>query len=213
MPVDHPRRGKRCRFRRAVRAPLSTTVLSTMDMDELKQKLEEAETSLAQLRLVMDGVGTVDLSTGINNRNGVLEAIERGRRWMNRRGDMFGVIVVRFMNMPVIDLDIPDHVELVKHLAATIGAGVREVDDVGRLDDMSFAIVLADVKPGAISVVVDRVMAQIEASGETLERAGGVFRLAAIELLSSSHSSDVILDATERLLAKSADNGWAGAQL
>lgn len=184
-----------------------------MDIDDLKSRLDEAEASLAQLRLVMDVVGTTDLSTGINNRNGVLEAIERGRRWMNRRGDMFGVIVVRFMKMPVIELDNPEHVELVKHLAATIGAGVREVDDVGRLDDMSFASVLADIKPGAINIVVARVISQIEAASSTLASAGGVFRLAAIELLSSSHSSDVILDATERLLVKAEDNSWAGAQL
>lgn len=184
-----------------------------MDIESLKQQLAEAEASLAQLRLVMDVVGTTDLATGISNRNGVLEAIERGRRWMNRRGDMFGVLVVRFPNMPRLDLDNPDDVELIKHLAASIGAGVREVDEVGRLDDLTFASILADIRPGSIAVVANRVIDHLLAAQETLDRAGGVFRISAIELLSSSHSSDVILDATERLLAKAADNASAIAQL
>jgi PleD family two-component response regulator len=184
-----------------------------MDIESLKHQLAEAEASLAQLRLVMDVVGTTDLATGINNRNGVLEAIERGRRWMNRRGDMFGVLVVRFPKMPAMDLEDRKDVELIKHLAASIGAGVREVDEVGRLDDMTFASILADIRPGSISVVAKRVIEHLLAEQETLDQAGGVFRVAAIELLSSAHSSDVILDATERLLAKAADNASAIAQL
>ncbi len=184
-----------------------------MDIDSLRRQLEEAEASLAQLRLVMEVVGTTDLTTGISNRNGVLEAIERGRRWMNRRGDMFGVIVVRFPKMPVLDPGNAEDMELVKHLAATIGAGVREVDDVGRLDDLSFATVLADVKPGSITVVVERVTSHLLEATDTLGRAGGVFRIGAVELLSSGHTSDVILDATERLIAKAPDNGSSIAQL
>ncbi len=184
-----------------------------MDIDSLRRQLEEAEASLAQLRLVMEVVGTTDLTTGISNRNGVLEAIERGRRWMNRRGDMFGVLVVRFPKMPLLDPGNDDDVELVKHLAATIGAGVREVDDVGRLDDLTFATVLADIQPGSIAVVVDRVTGKLLEATDTLGRAGGVFRVGAVELLSSGHSSDVILDATERLLNKADDNGASIAQL
>lgn len=184
-----------------------------MNLDELKGRLQEAESSLAQLRMVMDVVGTVDLTTGVNNRNGVLEAVERARRWMNRRGDMFGVVVVRFSRMRMLDLTIAEDVELVRHLAAGIGAGFREVDDIGRLDDTSFAGILADIKPGSISVVVDRVSHHLLDSPETLEAAGGTFRIAGIEMLSSSHTSEVILDAAERLLAKAPDNGASIAQL
>ncbi len=184
-----------------------------MDIDSLRRQLEEAEASLARLRLVMDVVGTTDLTTGVNNRNGVLESIERSRRWMNRRGDMFGVLVVRFTNLRPLDMERPGDVELVRHLAATIGAGVREVDEVGRLDDTSFASVLADIKPGSIAVVVDRVISQLQADAETIKEAGGVFRIAATELLVSSHTSEVILDAGERLLARAPDNGSAIAQL
>ena len=106
-----------------------------------------------------------------------------------------------------------DFRDLVRHLAAGIGAGIREVDDIGRLDDMSFAGILADIKPGSISAVVDRVSHHLLDSAETLDAAGGIFRIAAIEMLSSSHTSDVILDAAERLLLKAVDNGSSTAQL
>lgn len=184
-----------------------------MDIEALRRRLEEAEATLARLRLVMEVVGTTDLATGIHNRNGVLEAIERRRRWMNRRGDMFGVLVVCFANLRALDLDQPDDVELVKHLAAVIGAGVREVDDVGRLDEKSFASVLADIKPGSMAVVVDRVVAQLETDRQAVNEAGGVYKVAAVELLTSSHAPEVILDAIERLLAKTADNASSISQL
>ena len=44
-------------------------------------------------------------------------------------------------------------------------------------DGFDAASVLADIKPGSIAVVVDRVISQLQADAATVKEAGGVFRI------------------------------------
>ena len=164
------------------------------DVEQLKARLAEAEAELERVRLTLDVIGTMDLDAAILNRNGVLEALERGRRWMARRGDIYGLLVVYFPGLRAPSSYDPEHIELVKHLAATIAAGVREVDDVGRVDDNHFAAVLADLTAGSVRVVADRVRDLIGIVVRSLPTTGGVFQVGAVEVLNTTHTSGAVLE-------------------
>ena len=179
----------------------------------MADRLAKAEEELARLRFTLDVMGTVDFATGLLNRNGVLEALERGRRWMNRRGDIYGVLVVRFPSMRALDPENETDIEILKHLGATIAAGVRDVDEVGRLDELTYASVLADLKPGAIAAVISRVEGQVSSAIETLRDAGGAYRVAGVEILNSGHTSGVVLESAERLIDRCQDNSSAISQV
>jgi hypothetical protein len=168
------------------------------DPDELRQLLADTRDELDRLRLTLEVVGTMDLDAGILNRNGVLESLERGRRWMARRGDIYGAVVVSFPHLRTLDVTNPDDLELVKHLAATIGAAVREVDEVGRIDELTFASTLADIKPGSIQVVADRIVHLLDAVIRSEPTVRG-FRIGAVEVLNAGHTSGTVLDACIRM--------------
>jgi len=181
--------------------------VESQDPAKLQAKLDATRDELDRLRLTLDVLGTVDLATGILNRNGLLESLERGRRWMSRRGDIFGALVVRFPALPRLDPTHADDLETIKHLAATIGAGVREVDEVGRLDDITFAASLADLNPGAIHIVADRVAGMLHKTTSNRPEIGP-FHIGAVEVLNAAHLPAAIIDACERL-AESAKEGEA----
>lgn len=149
------------------------------DSASLKRRVRKAEDELARLELTLDVVGTTDLDAGILNRNGVLEALDRRRRWMARRGDVYGALVVRLPGLG--EIDDHDALDTVKHIAATIAAGLREVDEVGRISGDVFAATLADLRPGSILIVASRVHHLVS---NTLESVDGVdtFGVAALEV-------------------------------
>ncbi|NIR42215.1 MAG: hypothetical protein GWN79_29150 [Actinobacteria bacterium] len=118
--------------------------------DDLEQALAETRAELERLRLTLDVVGTVDLEVGILNENGIVDAVERCRRWQDRRGDVFGVLAVV---LPSAGRDAGTAADV----AATIAAGLREVDDVGRLAPDCFVGVLSDLVAGSLDVVADRI--------------------------------------------------------
>lgn len=172
------------------------------DPEELRRRLEEAEVELEQFRMTLEITGVLDLDAGILNRNGVLDALERGRRWLTRRGDIYGVLVVIFPRLSEIEADS----ELLKHLAATMAAGVREVDEVGRIDDHSFAAVLNDLQPESIRIVADRVNSLAHRVAQSVKVLGGESLLGGVEVHESGSTASTVLE-TAYSLAESTTPG------
>lgn len=164
------------------------------NVDTLRRRLDAALTEIDGLRLTLDVVGMVDLDAAILNHNGIMEALERARRWQTRRGDIYGVLVAMFPT-PLSETD----TSLVRRVAATIGAGLREVDEVGRIAGGSFAAVLADLQPGSIDVVARRVSALlgILVSGEP--RLGEGSRVGAVEVMNTGPSASEVLETVTSL--------------
>jgi GGDEF domain-containing protein len=189
---------------------LASTSMS--DESDLPRRVEELTDELERLRLVLEVVGTVDVETGMLNRTGILDALERGQRWLVRRGDIYGLIVVRFPRLADEVLQGEDAVEFRIHVAATIGAAVRDVDSVGRIDDRTFAAVLADLNPGAIDIVAGRLQALLERLTASTAAIGGEFRVGAIEIL-SQNPSGTVLDTTLRLATEADPNRTSLGQL
>lgn len=125
------------------------------ELDALRRQLEEREEELRNLRLSLDVLAPVDLATGLLNRNGLLEAIENAARWMERRREQFGVVAIV---VPGVE-DLRDNearASAVRHLAASLAAAVRGVDEVGRLNDSTFAMVLRELSRTGVDAVAER---------------------------------------------------------
>jgi len=178
----------------------------TNDREQLEARLESVTAELQQLRFTLDVVGTIDLDTSLLNRNGIFEAIQRAQRWLERRGDIYGALYIRLPNLEAPDGHTPAHLDLLKHLAATISAGVRDVDDVGRAEDNAFVAVLADLQAGTIEVVANRVRAMLARVVRTTPETGRVFTIGGVEVRAATHNSGTVLD-TARQLALRADEG------
>jgi GGDEF domain-containing protein len=165
--------------------------------EELERRVEELEAELEALMVTLEVVGTLDIDSGILNRTGILDALERGQKWLARRGDIYGLLVVHFPALDPSVVDGPDAVEFRTHVAATMGAAVREVDSVGRIDNSSFGAVLADVNPGAIEVVADRMRALLERLSATTPATGAAFGIGGVEVLAAHPSGTVLETALE----------------
>jgi len=125
------------------------------ELDTLRNRLQEREDELRNLRLSLDVLTPVDLATGLLNRNGLLEAIENAARWMERRREQFGVVAI--MVPGIQDLaDDTARANAIRHLGASLAAAVRAVDDVGRLNDSTFALVLRELSRPGVDAVAER---------------------------------------------------------
>jgi hypothetical protein len=175
------------------------------EVDELREQVAELRAELDALKVTLEVVGTVDFDSGMLNRTGVLEALERGHRWLARRGDIYGILVVAFPSLHAEARHGIEATEFRSHVAATMGAAVRDVDSVGRLDDHTFAAVLADLKAGAIEIVAGRMRDLLERLVASNEFAGGTFRIAGLEVLAKAPSGEVLDRAM--ILAAQADPG------
>jgi hypothetical protein len=69
---------------------------------------------------------------------------------------------------------------------------------VGRIDDMTFASTLADLKPGTIQVVADRVADLLAKTLHSMP-ALGHFKVGAVEVINAGHTSGTVLDACIRI--------------
>ena len=177
----------------------------TDDRNDLAARLEAVTAELEQLRFTLDVVGTVDLETSLLNRNGVYESIQRAQRWLIRRGDLYGALYIRFPEMETQQEPTEEHRELLKHIAATISAGVRDVDDVGRAEDNAFAAVLADLQAGTLEVVASRVRAMLARVVRNTPETGRTFTMGGVEVRSATHNSGSVLDTARRLSLEAAD--------
>jgi GGDEF domain-containing protein len=164
-----------------------------MDVESrLRREIQELKDELDALKTTLEVVGTIDLDSGMLNRTGVLDALERAKHWLTRRGDIYGLIVITFPDLADEMRTGPDAGEFRTHVAATMGAAIREVDAVGTIDDRTFAAVLADLNAGAIWIVAARMQGLLERLVTTTSGIGGTYRISGVEVLSATASGEVL---------------------
>jgi GGDEF domain-containing protein len=123
-----------------------------VDYEALSRQLAEREDEIRRLRGIIDSFLSVDIDTGLLNRNGLVEAVKRARLWWDRRREPFGVMAVRFSDMEGLN---PDQAsDLASRIAASMYDTGRAVDDTGRIDERTFVMVLREFqRHGAMTVV------------------------------------------------------------
>lgn len=158
---------------------------------DLRAEVARLRDELDHLRTTLAVVGPVDVETGTLNRTGILDALERGRHWLIRRGDIYGLVVVWFPDLPEPLHAGPEGVEFRTHVTATLGAAVREVDSVGSVSPDTFAAVLADLNAGALPIVTQRIRGLVDrliSGNRDLDRAA----IGGIEVLAPKASGAVL---------------------
>ncbi len=111
--------------------------------------------------VTIDAFFPIDLETGLLNRNGLIDSIHRSTLWWKRRREQFAVLAVYVPGVEKVASG--RRPELISHLAATVAATMREIDEAGRVDDATYVVVLRDFQREGIPSVVDRVRTAIGA--------------------------------------------------
>ncbi len=138
-----------------------------VDDGTLARQLAERDDEIRRLRGIIDSFLSVDIDTGLLNRNGLIEAVKRASLWWERRREPFGVMAVRFSDMVGLNRDQAN--ELASRIAASMYDTGRAVDDTGRIDERTFIMVLREFqRHGAMTVVSRMRIALREAIADPL---------------------------------------------
>ena len=75
----------------------SEASISRVDLETLSGPLAERDDEIRRLREIIDSFLSVDIDTGLLNRNGLIDAVKRARLWWDRRREPFGVMAVQLL--------------------------------------------------------------------------------------------------------------------
>ncbi len=120
---------------------------------KLTDRVAELEDEVAHLNLQLAILSSTDAITGLANRTGLADSIEMALYRLQRMAEPFAVVGVRFPGLEALGAD---RLDAVRDLGALIAASLRNVDRVGRLDETTFAVVLANVPADHVATVTDR---------------------------------------------------------
>ena len=111
---------------------------------ELEAELAAHRQELGELRLQLDILATIDPTTGLLNRNGILDAVDAAARRQGRTGEPFGRLLISIPELRRI-LAVEGevlYVDVLRDVAALVTAALRDMDRVGRVDDMTLLALL-----------------------------------------------------------------------
>lgn len=127
------------------------------DAADLERILIERDEEIRQLRLALDVLSPIDPSTGMLNRNGVIDAIQDALNWLIRRNDAFAIMTIEIPGLADLrNGSAEEHQAMHQHLEAVLAATLRRVDKVGHLDHVTYAAVLREFRTQGSPVLIDR---------------------------------------------------------
>lgn len=124
------------------------------DVSGLLSLIDQKDEEISRLRQLVDTFLPVDIDTGMLNRTGTIEAIRRAWAWWNRRREPFGVMVILIPAMA--DASAEQAASLARLVSLALSDAGRAVDDTGRLDSHTFAVVLREFQRHGAPTVVSR---------------------------------------------------------
>ena len=138
-----------------------------VDVDSLARQIAERDDEIRRLKGLIDSFVSIDIDTGLLNRNGLIDAVKRARLWWDRRREPFGVLAVRFPE--VLSITEGEGNDFATRIASTLYDTGRAVDDIGRIDARTFILVLREFqRDGAMTVVSRLRIALREAMADPL---------------------------------------------
>lgn len=138
-------------------------------------------------------LGGLDVETGVRNVAGVIESVVRADRWLRRRGDRYGVVVIDVVPSPSAS-------DWLHELSALLASGVRDVDEVGRLDEHRFCVIAFDVRPQSVRIVAERIFELLRKTG-LIESAS----VGALEVGVAAEAASVVAEAAKLVDGASPD--------
>lgn len=126
---------------------------------ELETRLDELEADNGVLRLQLDMLTATDVVTGLPNANGIIEQLHKAAARYSRSGEAFGLMYVAFPAFERIAAE-RGRVDLetaMRHAGAMVGACIRQLDTVGRLDENGLVCVLPMLSDDGTDPVISRI--------------------------------------------------------
>lgn len=179
-------------------------------LEETRQALRRRTEEVGLLRLQLDALSTTELTTGLLNRAGLLEAIETALQRLDRLDEPFAVVGVRIPSLARIAQGGPAAIkEALRHVGAMIAAGLRDLDRTGRIDDTTFVAVASLKVADAYTAVLDRLKAVLKAGpltiGEDVVEPDPQFCVVLAEPSSRGEPTSILQLAEDLLLGASDD--------
>ena len=125
----------------------------------LEMRLAEAEADNGVLRLQLDMLTSTDIVTGLPNANGVASHLQKAAARYSRSGESFGLMHIGFPAFPRIAEERGRRAleDSMRHAGSLVGAAVRQLDTVGRIDEDGLVLVMPMLGDDGVSPVVDRI--------------------------------------------------------
>jgi diguanylate cyclase (GGDEF)-like protein len=135
---------------------------------KVRQKNKEMEQRNAQLELALlriEELAMRDELTGVYNRRHLMETIRVEKQRSKRTGSAFSICILDIDFFKQVN-DTHGHLagdEVLRQIAATASAALRQTDYFGRYGGEEFACVLTDTTAEGAMITADRIRASIEA--------------------------------------------------
>ena len=126
---------------------------------QLEQRLAEAEGDNGVLRLQLDMLTSTDIVTGLPNSNGIAGHLQKAAARYSRSGEAFGLMHVSFPAFSRIAEKRGRHAleDAMRHAGSLVGAAVRQLDTVGRIDEDGLVCVMPMMSDDGVAPVVNRI--------------------------------------------------------
>lgn len=125
----------------------------------LEERLAEAEADNGVLRLQLDMLTSTDIVTGLPNSNGIASHLQKAAARYSRSGEAFGLMHVAFPAFGRIGEERGRHAleDAMRHAGSLVGAAVRQLDTVGRIDDDGLVCVMPMMSDDGVTPVINRI--------------------------------------------------------
>lgn len=126
---------------------------------QLEARLAEAEADNGVLRLQLDMLTATDIVTGLPNSNGIAAQLQKAAARYSRSGEAFALMHVGFPAFTRIGEERGRHAleDAMRHAGSLVGAAVRQLDTVGRIDDDGLVCVMPMMSDDGVKPVVGRI--------------------------------------------------------
>jgi diguanylate cyclase (GGDEF)-like protein len=159
----------------------------------LEERLAEAEADNGVLRLQLDMLTSTDIVTGLPNSNGIAAQLQKAAARYSRSGEAFGLMHVGFPAFERIAEERGRRAleEAMRHAGSLVGAAVRQLDTVGRIDDDGLVCVMPMMADDGVTPVVKRVEKVLDSTPLVLDDGEEVYLVPAFTVVICSTAARV----------------------
>lgn len=160
---------------------------------ELELRLAEAEADNGVLRLQLDMLTSTDIVTGLPNANGIAAHLQKAAARYSRSGEAFGLMDIGFPAFARIG-EVKGRRALedtMRHAGSLIGAAIRQLDTVGRIDDTGLVCVMPMMGDDGTSPVIARVEKVLDSSPMVFDDGEEVYLVPAFTVVVCSTAARV----------------------
>lgn len=159
----------------------------------LEARLEEAEADNGVLRLQLDMLTSTDIVTGLPNSNGIAAQLQKAAARYSRSGEAFGLMHVGFPAFGRIAEERGRRAleDAMRHAGSLVGAAVRQLDTVGRIDEDGFACVMPMMSDDGVTPVVKRVERVLDSTPLMLDDGEEIYLIPAFAVVICSTAARV----------------------